>query len=129
MRDIIDRVVKSAIDYVRCTGSDTSNSFRSEVRDHLHRFLNSLPDGEIISDGYFRGFKEAVDSKRPRDFNEAVVLRLGDIYDDNVDVMSTSERSIIRLMQQGGSWAERVYLAMPEVVNKLLDQATRKPRK
>jgi hypothetical protein len=124
-RDIIKRIVEARKPFAGEDDSEDSG-FRHEVKDILHRFLNSLSDGEIITNGYHQGFKEAKDVKRPRDFNE-IVLMLGDMYGQNVDVMSDSERAIIKLVQQGGSWAERVYYAISEVVEKLVTRATRPP--
>lgn len=122
-RDIIKRLVNLHNDVVKYANNDIAH-FKREAAEILHRFLNSLPDGEIISDGYYRGFKASSEPRTLPDFNERVMLRLGDIYDDQVSVMSSSEIHIIRLMQHGGSWAERVYQAIPEVVDKLLDRAT-----
>jgi hypothetical protein len=121
-RDIIKRMVEARKD-----AESDEVYFSVQVKDILHRFLNSIPDGDIISDGYYRGFKESTAPREYHDFNEKVLLRLGDIYDANVDVMSSSERAIIRLMQQGGSWAERVYQAIPEVVDELIRRATKQP--
>ena len=45
---------------------------------------------------------------------------LSDAYDDTIAVMSTSQRAIITLLQQGGSWAWRMYEAMPDVIDPLL---------
>jgi len=45
---------------------------------------------------------------------------LSDAYDDAIAGMSTSQRAIITLLQQGGSWAWRMYEAMPDVIDPLL---------
>jgi len=45
---------------------------------------------------------------------------LSDAYDDAIAGMSTSQRAIITLLQQGGSEAWRMYEAMPDVIDPLL---------
>jgi hypothetical protein len=52
---------------------------------------------------------------------------LSDAYDANIDVLSTSQQALITLMRQGGSWADRVYDAMWDVIDPLLKRITRPP--
>ena len=39
--------------------SDGADMFERDMKAALHKFLNGLPDGEILSDGYYKGFVPA----------------------------------------------------------------------
>jgi hypothetical protein len=52
---------------------------------------------------------------------------LSDAYDANIAVLSTSQQALITIMRQGGSWAERVYDAMFDVIDPLLKRIVRPP--
>jgi len=107
-----------------------TDRFSIEFEGYLEETWGQVSTLVAISHDRHGWHLDQVDDKYLRfepDGFESIMHALGDIYDDNVDVMSASEQAIIKLMQQGGSWADKVYEAMPDVVERLVKRATRPP--
>lgn len=49
---------------------------------------------------------------------------LSEAYDQTIGQLSASERAIVTLLKQGGSWGWRVYEAIPDVIDKILKRIT-----
>lgn len=127
--DIVRRIIKLFSGFMKDQSPlSEEDAIESALREILERLVNCLPNGEILSDGYFKGFKPATNGHKPtcKDMREVLAL-LGDAYDVNINALSSSEHVLIRLMQTGGSWAWRVYQAIPDIIDPLLRRIVKEP--